>query len=312
MPQVSIVIPTHNRATLLRRAVLSALGQTYEDLEVVVADDASSDGTADLIRSLADRRITYVRHEVNQGVSISRNTAIARARGEYIAFLDDDDEWCPEKLERQMDRMRVVGGRVSALCCGHYEIESSTNRILREIKPWMRGQVYESMLTQGFFNHTSTILVRTACFQTVGLFDPAFRYGEDFDMWLRLARVYEFDFEPGPLVKLYFQPGGLTQNYAAIISGAELHLSKHLDFFERHPRLYSDRLHKLATYYCFLGDVRKGREIFRRAVALDPRFLKSYVGYALSLAGSDGFKQCYIAKDRIVRQLSDLLAKSAA
>ncbi len=277
------------------------MAQTFEDLEIVIVDDASADATLDLVHAMNDRRIKYLRHDINKGVSCSRNTAITNATGEYIAFLDDDDEWLPEKLRYQLDHMQTVGRKVGAICCGHYEVDSSSKRILTEIRPALRGQIFEALLIQGFFNHTSTMLVRAECFEKVGMFDPAFCYGEDLDMWLRLAREYEFDFVPRPLVRLYFQTSGLTQNYSAIISGAETHLSKYREFFEQHPRVYSDRLHRLGTYYCLIGDLEKGREMFRGAVGKNPRSLKSYLSLALSRVGPEGFKRFFVTKDRVLR-----------
>ena len=124
-------------------------------------------------------------------------------------------------------------------------------------------------------------------------------------MWLRLAKHYEFDFVAAPLVRLYFQPDGLTRNYLAIISGAEQHLSKYREFFEQHPVVHSKHLHRLGTYYCFAGNLRKGREIFRRAIALNPKFTKSYFSLALTLAGAVGFRGTYEAKDRLLDLFSN-------
>src|SRR4029453_1391166 len=106
MPKVSVVIPTHNRADLLDRAVRSALAQTHADLEVLIADDASSDGTGEVVARIGAARGKYFRHDGNRGVAAARNTAITNATGEFIAFLDDDDEWLPEKLRIQLDRFQ--------------------------------------------------------------------------------------------------------------------------------------------------------------------------------------------------------------
>jgi glycosyltransferase involved in cell wall biosynthesis len=274
------------------------------EFEVVVADDASDDGTGDMIRAIGDRRIKYIRHDRNMGVASARNTAIANATGEHIAFLDDDDEWLPEKLRHQLDHMDTLGKHVGAICCGNYEVESSSNRVLEEIRPSLQGYIFERMLAQGFFNRTSTMLVRASCFQTVGLFDPAFRYGEDFDMWVRLAREYAFDYVAMPLVRVYLQPNGLTQDFHAIISGAETDLNKYREFYERSPRVHSKRLHRLATYYCLAGNVRRGREVFLGALAKDCLATKSYACIALSLLGPRAFKGCYAAKNRLLEAVA--------
>ena len=102
MPKVSVVIPTHNRAGFLQAAIQSVLNQTFQDFEIIVVDDASEDQTTEIVRSFSDPRIRYMRHESNKGQGASRNDGIRQASGEYIALLDDDDEWLPEKLAKQV------------------------------------------------------------------------------------------------------------------------------------------------------------------------------------------------------------------
>jgi hypothetical protein len=208
--------------------------------------------------------------------------------------------------------METAAANVGAICCGHYEVDSATGRIVAEVEPHLRGHIFEALLGQGFFNHTSTVMVRAECFERVGLFDDTFPYGEDFDMWLRLARVYRFEFVAEPLVRLYFQPSGLTRNYRAIITGAEMHLAKYRDFFEENPRVYCRQLHRLGTYYCFDGNVERARELFCRAVRLNPGFPKNYMSLALSVVGSASFRRCYVVKDRIVELFANAQRMHAA
>ncbi len=101
-PTVSVIIPTYNRANLVSRAIKSVLNQTYQDFEIIVVDDCSEDNTEEIVKSFNDSRIRYIKHKKNKGGSAARNTGIKRARGKYIAFLDDDDEWLPSKLEKQI------------------------------------------------------------------------------------------------------------------------------------------------------------------------------------------------------------------
>lgn len=296
MPKVSVVIPTHNRANLLGRAVRSVLGQTFSDFEVLVADDASSEETGAMLRAIGDPRIRHLRHDRNRGVSAARNTGLTNATGELIAFLDDDDEWLPEKLRIQVSRFEELGESVGLVYSGYYELHGHTNPVPIEILPTQRGRLFESLLRHGAFSHASAILVRARCFDTVGLFDESIRYGEDFDMWLRLAREYEFEFVPVSLVRREVHADGLTQNYDAIISGNEALLKKYSEFFKRDPYALNQRLHKLGTYYCFAGNTKRGRQAFRGAIANRPFSLKSYVSVALSLMGSRAFRSVYAAK----------------
>src|SRR4030043_1337098 len=102
-PTVSVIIPTYNRAHLVGRSIRSVLNQTYQDLEVIVVDDGSKDNTAEIVRGITDPRIVFLKHEKNRGVSAARNTGLKAARGKYIAFQDSDDEWLPQKLEKQLE-----------------------------------------------------------------------------------------------------------------------------------------------------------------------------------------------------------------
>lgn len=302
MPKVSVVIPTHNRADLLGRAVRSVLAQTFSDLEVLIADDASTHETGTMLRAIGDPRIRHLRHETNRGVSAARNTALTNATGEFIAFLDDDDEWLPEKLRIQLSRFEELDDSVGLVYSGYQERHGETNRLSTEIIPTQRGRLFERLLRQGAFSHASAILVRARCFETVGLFDETIRYGEDFDMWLRLAKEYEFDFVPVSLVRRYVHADGLTQNYDAIISGNEALLKKYSEFFKGDPYALNQRLHNLGTYYCFAGNTRRGRQVFCGAIAHRPLALKSYVCVALSLMGSRAFRSCYAAKNVITQE----------
>jgi len=115
-PEVSVIIPTFNRAAFLKSAIKSALHQTYDDIEIIVVDDNSSAPVHDVIKKLQDTRIKYIRHKHNFGVSVARNTGIKASKGKYIAFLDDDDEWLPEKLEKQIEIIKNSSEKV----CGVY------------------------------------------------------------------------------------------------------------------------------------------------------------------------------------------------
>lgn len=115
MPKVSVVIPTHNRSSLLRRAIQSVLDQTYQDFEIIVVDDASTDDTEAVVKGFADERIRYVRHSENRGEAASRNTGIRLAKGEYIAGHDDDDVWLPPKLEKQVKAFEKASPKVGVV-----------------------------------------------------------------------------------------------------------------------------------------------------------------------------------------------------
>src|ERR1700737_4457090 len=119
MPKVSVIIPTYNRAELLRSAIISVLTQIFQDFEVIVVDDASRDNTQNVVHSFNDRRIRYIRNGMNKGDAVARNVGITNSSCEYIAFLDDDDEWLPEKLEKQINLLENSSPNVGVVHTGH-------------------------------------------------------------------------------------------------------------------------------------------------------------------------------------------------
>src|SRR5690348_12324408 len=116
---ISVIIPLYNRREEIRRAIASALRQSHAPYEVVVVDDGSRDGSAEAVAALGDKRIRLLRHERNQGASAARNTGIAAAEGEWIALLDSDDEWAPEKLARQLETLRTANDVPAAGVSGY-------------------------------------------------------------------------------------------------------------------------------------------------------------------------------------------------
>jgi glycosyltransferase involved in cell wall biosynthesis len=187
MPKVSVIIPTFNRERLVGRAIESVFQQTYTDYEIVVVDDGSTDNTTDVLKRF-NGKIRYF-YQKNAGISGARNRGLREATGEYIAFLDSDDTWVPEKLAVQvevLDRDKEVGITYSRMLilnedgkrCG-YKPDEKTGRDFLELIE-IRGDIA-----------TSTVMTRKECFDRVGTFDPDLPPMEDFDMWLRIAKFYK-------------------------------------------------------------------------------------------------------------------------
>lgn len=190
MVRVSIIIPTHNRAAMLSRALRSALQQTVPPFEVIVVDDASSDETPAVLHALANTNVRYLRHEKPLGGSAARNTGIHAARGEWIAFLDDDDEWVPEKLERQL---AVAPGYRAVICSA--SIRGRSTR-LRDHGPEMtREELKQGCVGAG----TSGLLVRAEVLRNTS-FDESLPRGQDWDLLIRLTDHHRVAYVNEPLV----------------------------------------------------------------------------------------------------------------
>ena len=130
-PTGSVIIPTYNRARMVDRAIQSVLSQTYQDFEIIVVDDASTDNTQEVVKEcmFRDKRVRYIKHEKNKGGSAARNTGIKNEHGEYVGFLDSDDEWLPTKLEKQIELFRKRCNSVGAVYCLQYMMDDSIGRI---------------------------------------------------------------------------------------------------------------------------------------------------------------------------------------
>lgn len=202
IPAVSVIIPTYNRAQLVCRAIRSVLGQSYGDFEILVVDDASTDDTEAKVKALGDTRIRYLRQRENQDVSAARNRGMRAARGQFIAFLDSDDEWLPEKLELQLRVMRKAPQTVGLVYTGEIARHDDGSERIR--LPVHRGDVLEALLLLNITGAGSTsVLMRRDVVRVVGFFDETIPAMEDYDYWIRVARFYQFDFVNQPLVRYY-------------------------------------------------------------------------------------------------------------
>ncbi|MFL5906775.1 MAG: glycosyltransferase family 2 protein [Solirubrobacterales bacterium] len=190
MPEVSVVIPTYNSARYLVEAVRSVLAQTFEDLEVIVVDDGSTDDTASVIDGI-DPRVRYVRQE-NSGVSVARNNGVAESSARYVAFLDADDTWVPEKLTKQVEALRANPGY--RLCYTAFTVTDSELKPIEVRRPRQRGTALETLLLHGNFvgGGSSTVLCEREVFTKAGGFDPSLSQCADWDMSVRLAALTDF------------------------------------------------------------------------------------------------------------------------
>ncbi|MFW2439118.1 MAG: glycosyltransferase family 2 protein [Arenicellales bacterium] len=201
-PLVSVIIPAFNAATTIKRTIQSVLAQTYPHFEILVIDDGSSDGTSDVVNNLAagDERIKLLQQE-NQGVAAARNFGIRNARGDYIAPLDADDLWLPDKLEKQVAVMREGPSTVGLVYTWSIQIFDDM-RLRNLAKGWEEeGSVFLPLLLGNFLSNASNPLICRECFDRVGMYNSEFleldAHGcEDWDIYLRIAEHYEFRVVP--------------------------------------------------------------------------------------------------------------------
>jgi glycosyltransferase involved in cell wall biosynthesis len=225
MPDVSVVIPTRNRRRLLGQALRSALDQVGVELEVVVVDDGSTDGTADAVESLGDGRVRLVRHQRPLGVAAARNAGAAVARGAWVALLDDDDLWAPDKLRRQLEAASAAGAGWAY--AGVVEVDAE-GRLLGGGPPpspegLLAGLRRRNLMPAG----SSNVVVRSEAFSESGGFDPRLRHLADWDLWLRLARLGSPACVPAPLVAYRLHGGQATLDTSGMLAEANALKARH-------------------------------------------------------------------------------------
>ena len=213
LPLVSVVIPTYNRIHTLPASVDSVLNQTYENLELIIMDDGSDDGTEEYVNSIADKRVRYRKAEKNMGPSAARNLGAELAKGRYLAFQDSDDEWAQDKLEKQM-KVMLENSDVSMVYSefGFYRGEEliiiiPSHKIPDEEK---RGDIFSYLLLYPLIS-TQTMLIETKAFIEADGFNEKLKSYEDFEFSLRFAKNHRIGFVAEPLVKVNNSPNSVNQ-----------------------------------------------------------------------------------------------------
>jgi glycosyltransferase involved in cell wall biosynthesis len=220
MIMISVIIPAYNRAKLLTRAIQSVLSQTYQDFEIIVVDDFSKDNTDELMQQYHDTRIRYIKHSQNKGGNAARNTGIKQARGEFIAFLDSDDEWLPEKLEKQIALIKQSPEQVG-LIFSSFKIINLVKKTECVYSVNRDCLAPEKILIRNFIGTFSVVLVKKKLLEQVNGLDETLMSCQDWDLYVRLRKVCEFDYIDEPLVN-YYSTRSKTQishNREAVVQG---------------------------------------------------------------------------------------------
>lgn len=215
---ISIVIPTHNRKELLKRAVDSVLNQTYKDIEVIVVSDGSTDGTSEIMKDyrLSDKRVLFFEYHPPRSGNYARNFGIKQSKGEYVAFLDDDDEWLPSKLEKQIEIMKK-DAKVGLVYTG-VKIIYENDGVKYSFIGKAQGKVTKDILLDNCIGTTSTVLIKKSVLDKVGGFDNNLAALQDYDLWIRICDCCNIGVIQEELVNYYNYRGckqvsAVTQKY---------------------------------------------------------------------------------------------------
>ncbi|MGH2997612.1 MAG: glycosyltransferase family A protein, partial [Gaiellaceae bacterium] len=273
---------TYNRAPFLVGALASAFAQTYDDLEVLVVDDGSTDETEAVLAPYADR-IRVVRQE-NAGRSAARNTAVREARGRYISFLDSDDRWEPDKLERQVPVLEaslhvgMVHGHVDLVDDAGLPLPEETERHHALFSAAHAHGVSYAGYAFDCRCFSSAMTARVAAIESVGFYDTSLLL-DDYDLYLRLALEWDVVFLEGPAMALYRHHPGQMTTYELTMGQIQT-AEKHLALLDSRPAIPDARLARrnfllmLARSWAVLADQALSRRYLLQALRLDPGLMR--------------------------------------
>jgi glycosyltransferase involved in cell wall biosynthesis len=286
-----VILPTYNRAHLISRSIQSVLAQTYNDFELIVVDDGSTDNTEEVVRALNDRRISYLKHSSNRGVSAARNTGIKAARGSYIAFQDSDDEWLPQKLEKQLALFQQdKKGDLGLVLCERLLIKER-EEIWRT--PETNRLNYEQLLSYlgAFVQGTPQFLFKRDLTEPELYFDENLRAWEDWDLMVRISRICRIDYVKEVLVRCHEQNGRHFGNVVSnSIAARDVLFRKYADELKTRPRALNLSYLFQALNYSRLGQMACMRSQLKAAIKAYPWNPVPYLLLAVSLSGRRGFQ----------------------
>lgn len=283
-PLVSVIIPACNAEAFIEETLVSVLSQTYTNIEVLVVDDGSGDRTAEIVEAIAERdhRVSLLRSS-NKGVAAARNLAIDSSVGEYIAPLDADDIWYPQKLDKQVECLSLAGPEVGLVYAWSACIDENSQLTGGYIASDVEGEASLSLVYGNFVGNASAPLIRRSCFERIGGYDTRYRQcnaqgGEDHDLYFRIAEQYTIAVVREFLVGYRQINGSLSCNIAAMAKAHALLLT---EIRRRHPEL-PERVYRWSrSHSCeylgrksnYIGDQWGALRWIFKAVTLDPTLL---------------------------------------
>jgi glycosyltransferase involved in cell wall biosynthesis len=302
MHRISIIIPTYNRARLIINAINSILNQTFKDYEIIIVDDCSSDNTREVIQGYSLTNLKYIINEHNYGAAVSRNIGIKNSSGEYIAFLDSDDEWEPTKLEKQYNVLKNSGEEVGVVYTASYQ--KKKNELIPYLPyKWVtikEGYIFNELLRNNYID-TPAVLVKKSVFDDVGNFDETFRCLEDYDLFLRVSKKYEFRFVSEYLLISNIFADGL--NMRNLSANAEMLLriwNKNSDEYNSNNYASASLFYNVGDCYYMSNEYKKSRYYYRKSLLLHFSIFTALL-YYLGVAPNLSVKKYFFIKRILMR-----------
>jgi glycosyltransferase involved in cell wall biosynthesis len=281
-PLVSTVVTTYDRPQLVRYAIKSVLAQTYDPLEIIVVEDGSYTCVKEWLQEQGLRHVRYVRHEENKGLAAARNTGLRMAHGEFIAFLDDDDTWKPEKLQKQIALAVTLDSDYAIIYCG-LEVRNKSGQIVNKKMPRLKGYIRNEIVQKGLSTIPSSCLFRKESLAKMAGFDTDIFTGIDHDIWMKMAKYgYKSDYVNEPLVICRkHEKLRITTDVFRRVAGIEQYLNKWrpeiLEWFGQKAGkkycsdYYVKVIGRLGVSLVLNGDTWRGRKVLWKVFSKEPK-----------------------------------------
>lgn len=286
-PIVSGIITTYKRSPdYVRRAIQSILNQTYKNIEIILVDDSPNEYPLRAsVKKMAESfgsKVIYIQHSENRGACAARNTGLNRASGEFVGFLDDDDEWLPQKVEKMLSLFSDKNTALVYCACKVIDEISNTEYQLSNV--FYGGDIYDKLIYNNFVGSTSFPLIRKECLVSIRGFDINMPASQDYDVWLRLAEKFRIEYTKEVLVQYHVHEGeqiGKTTDKR--INGYKKIIEKNIDYLSHNPDAFGYRLLLLAKEYSSCKQLKKCVKSYFLGCVKRPYKVKENLYFAIQL-----------------------------
>jgi len=277
---ISCIITTYRREPdILCRALESIINQTYKDIEIIIVNDAPEYKELSIrlenAVSAYKANIKFINHSKNMGACAARNTGIKYANGEYVAFLDDDDEWMPEKLEEQLKIIEKY--KVALVYCDHYFVDSKHNYHYKKVclKHLEGKNDYERLLCFNYIGSTSFPLINLSILKGVGGFNTKLKSSQDHEVWLKIAKSNDIYYVQKPLVKYYYTDVAITRSIENREQGYNYLLEEFKEDYHKNSKILQCRYILLSVTYFGIKKIKQGLYYWKQAFKINPFSFKN-------------------------------------
>jgi len=310
MSEISVILPVFNRQDCVGRAMKSVLEQTFEDFELLVVDDGSTDDTWNRINAVHDGRIRRIRHEINLGVAQAKNTGVKEATSAFLTFQDSDDVSLPNRLMEEYMTLSSFSKDVGMVYCGVYRSEWKSKYLFPVPRISSRASSYRHALNYGVYNIcSSSCLIRKEVFDKVGSFDSDLDVFVDFEFFIRFAKSFKVHYINKPLVIYNSSRDSVTKRLVEV-KRAKIRIYRKFENDIKADRMILSRhLMEIGHSYCLTGRLRMAGTFFALSVKNYPLNVKAYVYWLLHLQGGRRYRALFYLMKRSAMRLNAIFCR---